>query len=210
MPPENTLTGDSSLIQPGFKNPPENPLELFSSWVKQTEDLQIPEARGFTLCTADKEGTPSSRILLMKDFDNTGIIFCTSSLSPKGLEMQENPKVAGTFWWKETLQQINFKGTATSLSESDSDQLFQGRVRSAQAIASFSRQSQPLEDEPDFRKKVESMVESHQAIARPENWSGYHCKFTQVEFWVGSKDRFHERLKYTLDKGVWKKVQLQP
>lgn len=210
MPPENTLTGDSSLIQSGFKNPPENPLELFSNWIEQAEDLKIPEARGFTLCTADKKGAPSSRVLLMKDFNEVGLTFCTSSLSPKGLEMHENPKVSGTFWWKETLQQISFKGNVAPMSGADSDQLFQERVRKAQVIARISKQSEPLQDESELRRRVQNMFESHQVIARPESWQGYHCEFTEIEFWVGNKDRFHDRLKYVLDNGVWEKVQLQP
>lgn len=116
--------------------------------------------------------------------------------------MYENPKVAGTFWWKETLQQINFKGTVTPMSETDSDQLFQGRVRSAQSIASMSQQSQPFKDESELRRRVQNMLESNQIIALPENWQGYHCEFTEVEFWLGSNDRFHKLLKYKLNNGV--------
>lgn len=207
---ENTLTGDSSLIDSGLDSPPPNPLLLFRKWIEQAENIDIPEARGFTLSTADNDGYPSSRILLMKDMDETGIIFLTSGDSAKGHEMKANPHVAGTFWWKETLQQINFKGVVTQLAEDSSDQLFNERNRSAQAVASLGHQSRLLIDEAQLREEVAALVNISDPIARPRDWHGYHCKLHEVEFWLGSKDRFHTRVQYIRTDGEWSHHRLHP
>ena len=113
-------------------------------------------------------------------------------------------------WWRETVQQINFQGTAKQLSDKHSDAIFQARPREAQALAAISQQSSSLKNEAALREQVRKLIESEERIVRPAKWHAYHLTVEVIEFWHGSKDRFHQRLRYDLMDGVWCYQRLQP
>ncbi|MES2252406.1 MAG: pyridoxal 5'-phosphate synthase [Pseudomonadota bacterium] len=205
-----TLTGNPDLTDSGFSSPTLNPFDLFKQWLSEADRLHIPEPRALILSTVNAAGAPSSRVVLMKSFDETGVTFGTSSFSQKIKDIDENPHVAGTLWWQKTMQQINFKGTVSKMDASYSDDMFLQRTREAQAVAAMSHQSDSLINENDLRDQIEQLIANDDPITRPDTWHAYHIAITSIEFWHGSQDRFHKRLCYALINGDWTHQFLQP
>lgn len=207
---EKTLTGNPDLTDPGFTSPPENPFDLFKKWLSDADRLRVPEPCALTLSTVNAAGAPSSRVVLMKSLDETGITFGTSSFSKKVKDIDVNPFVAGTLWWQKTMQQINVKGTASKMDASFSDEMFLQRTREAQAVAALSYQSDSLMDEAGLRSQIEKRIASNLLIKRPDTWHAYHITVTSIEFWHGSQDRFHKRLRYDFMDENWTHEFLHP
>ncbi len=208
--PMTTLTGNPNLTNSGFSSPPLNPFDLLNYWLMEADHLHIPEPRALVLSTTNTAGAPSSRVVLMKSVDETGVTFGTSSFSRKIKEINANPHVAGTLWWQKTMQQINLKGAVSKMDVAVSDEMFTHRTRQAQAVAALSQQSIALTDEHDLRDQIEQLIASSATITRPDTWHAYHITITSIEFWHGSQDRFHKRLRYNLDDGNWTHQFLQP
>ena len=162
------------------------------------------------LSTVDSESRPSSRVVFLKDCDEKRLIFSTGGKSKKGQDLEFNPWVAGTLWWRETLQQISFQGQVVKLLNEGSDKIFQERTRDAQAVAVVSKQSAPLINEEELKDKVKDLINTKDKIMRPEEWHAYCIIPESIEFWHGSKDRFHKRLCYDLVEGSWSYQRLQP
>jgi pyridoxamine-phosphate oxidase len=207
---QSTLTGNPLLVETGFDGPPENPLDLLQKWVDSADRLEIVEPRGLVLSTTDALGKPSSRVVLLKSLDKTGVLFTSNETSKKGGAIKDNPVVAGTLWWRETMQQVNLCGMAIKLPSEISDELFEERPKQAQAVAALSKQSAPMIDEEALREAVSNLALQSEAIHRPETWHAYHIALECIEFWQGSQDRFHNRLRYDLTNGEWKHKKLQP
>lgn len=205
-----TLTGNPNIVDSGFDAAPANPMLLFKQWLKSAEALKVSEPRGFVLSTVDNSGKPSSRVVLLKDLEDTGIIFSSSSLSQKGKDLSSNPIASGTLWWREAMQQIKFSGSVTILSDDMSDAIFNERSIEAKAAASISIQSDVMKDEQLMRAAVVSLIKADKPIPRPKTWHAYHIKIDSIEFWLGNVDRFHNRLRYDLKDGIWHHHKLQP
>lgn len=212
-----TLTGNSTLADLDFDAPPPSPLILLEKWLDVAEKLEVNESKGFVLSTVSSEGKPSSRVVLLKGCDEKGVIFSTSQNSRKGRDLERNPYAAGTLWWRETIQQVNFSGFVEKLSKEISDKLFQERTRQAQAVAAISSQSAPLTDAQELRNKIEKLIKSNSTIDRPAEWHAYHLAIESIEFWQGNPDRFHKRLRYDLARNgldspntSWRFHALQP
>ena len=208
-PEDITLTGDGSLELPDFIDPPDDPIVLLRQWVDAVIAADVVEPKAMVLATAGQDSIPSSRVVLVKTIDEHGIRFGTHSFSRKGIEMSENPLAAGTFYWRETMQQINLAGRVQMLSGEESDALFARRTDRSKAATSASRQSEPLDSAEQFHQRVDEILEAGD-LARPEGWSGYRLNIERIEFWHGSTDRLHRRLEYSLGDGVWTAQRLQP
>lgn len=206
----SSLTGNPKLVDPGFDCPPINPLLLFQKWLEEAEKLEVREPRALILSTANKLGRPSSRVVFLRACSKTGVIFATGEKSVKGRELASNPWAAGTLWWPESIQQINFQGQAHPLSAEKSDEIFHSRTREAQSVAVVSQQSTPLTDEAAFRQQVTKLMNSNEKIDRPSDCHAYHRTIEVIEFWHGSTDRFHKRLRYDLVEESWHHQYLQP
>lgn len=207
---EATLTGNPDLVDSGFNHPPKNPLDLLRFWLDTADTVKIREPKGLVLSTISNTGRPSSRVVLLKEIDDTGVIFSSSELSQKGEDLQSNPIAAGTLWWRETMQQVNFYGSVEKLAPEISDKIFRDRPLEAQAVAMVSNQSVPMIDENDMHEKIESLLQHPEKISRPITWHAYYITIQSIEFWHGSKDRFHERLRYELHNNSWQHQYLQP
>lgn len=223
-----SLAGNSSLIQTNWKSPPSDPMELMKDWVKQAEKVGISEPLGMTLTTVNQAGWAWNRVVLVKELNKSSIIFGSSFLSDKGKDIEHNPKVAGSFWWRESVQQIHFRGFASIASEERSNRLFEGRSRSAKAVAICSQQSQPLKSESDFKNRVAALNSSQKPLLRPLSWNIYQIIPIEYEFWQGDASRLHKRLRYSLQvsnidlsqesditelvvaSGTWNQQRLQP
>jgi dihydrophenazinedicarboxylate synthase len=221
-----SLKGESSLVKTDWNFPPANPMDLMKDWLTQAEKANISEAWGMTLSTIDEAGWPWNRVVLLKELGESSLIFGSSSISSKGRDIERNGKVAGSLWWRESIQQILFQGFAFVASAEKSDYLFDNRSRSAQAVSLLSQQSQILESDEDLRHKVEVLCHSKKLFSRPQTWNAYEVFPIKYEFWQGDASRLHKRLQYTLElpnvdlsqelnksifnRGKWVQERLQP
>lgn len=205
--PIETLSGDPSLQLPEFEDPPAEPLALLERWLRGADERGVREPRALALATADAEGRPSSRILLLKQVSPT-LVFSGSYESRKGRELAANPRAAGTLYWRETLQQVTVEGPVRRLSEEESDTIFGERPADAQATTVASRQGEPLEDPAALRQAADSAAK--EPLRRPERWGGWRLDPDLVEFWHGSPSRLHRRLVYVKGERGWEHKRLQP
>jgi dihydrophenazinedicarboxylate synthase len=205
--PTETLSGDPTLELPEFDDPPAAPLPLLHRWLAAAEERGVREPRALALATADAEGRPSSRILLLKQV-TPALVFSGSYESRKGRELAANPRAAGTLYWRETLQQVTVEGPVRKLSEEESDAIFGERPPDAQATTVASRQGEPLEDPGALRQAAD--VAAKEPLQRPGRWGGWRLDPDLVEFWHGSPDRLHRRLLYIRGDGGWEHRRVQP
>lgn len=206
-----TLSGDSSLSLPEFDAPPADPLVLLKEWLDSAARHSVREPYAAVLATVDANGLPSTRVLLVKEFDGRGLVFTSSRGSRKGGELAGTPWASMTFYWRETLQQLTLAGPVETLTAEESDRLFAARPSAARAASAASRQSRPLDDEAALRHRADDLLGDADAIRRPEDWTGYRLLPESVEFWYGRPDRLHRRLRYdrtdTLAAWSWRRLQ---
>ncbi|EME19281.1 phenazine biosynthesis FMN-dependent oxidase PhzG [Rhodococcus triatomae] len=213
MTSNDTLTGDAELVLPEFDSPPAEPLALIRAWLRAASTLGVREPNSVVLATADAEGIPSTRVVSVKDVDDRGLIFTSFRHSRKGVELARRPWASVTFHWRESLQQLTVAGPVEIIGDEESDRLFAERPRAAQATTAVSRQSRPLDDEAELRARARSLGDTDRPIDRPADWTGYRVVPVAVEFWYGSPDRLHRRLRYerpSPDAPQWTHGRLQP
>lgn len=207
--PAETLSGDPTLELSEFNAPPADPLPLLERWLRLADERGVREPRALALATADAEGRPSSRILLLKQA-TPFLVFAGGYESRKGRDLAENPRAAGTLYWRETLQQVTIEGPVRRLSEEESDALFAERPQAARATAAASKQGETLDDPSGLRESAESLAANDEAPSRPPHWGGWRLDHDLVEFWHGSPDRLHRRLLYVKSGEAWSHRRLQP
>ena len=205
-----TLSGDPTLALPEFDAPPADPFDLLAEWVDLAGRRAVREPLAVTLATTDPDGHVSSRVLLVKEISRDGLLFGSHRRSRKGRDLAAVPRGAITFYWRETLQQINLAGPVVATTDEESDRLFHARLPAAQATTAASEQSRPLTDERSLRERAERLGRSDEPIPRPADWGGYRLLPEEIEFWHGSPDRLHRRLRYDLIDGTWSSTRLQP
>ncbi|MDR7301225.1 phenazine biosynthesis FMN-dependent oxidase PhzG [Haloactinomyces albus] len=211
-PNTHTLSGDTALVLPEFDTPPQEPHGLMHEWLESAVNRGVREPFAAVLATADSSGKASSRVLLVKEIDERGLLFTSFQGSRKGRDLASSPWASITFYWRESLQQLTAEGPVEILAAEDSDALFARRPLAAQATTAVSSQSRPLNDEPELRSRAEALVEAGQPVPRPTEWTGYRLVPHSIEFWYGSPDRLHRRLRYERsgDSSPWTHQRLQP
>lgn len=207
--PIETLSGDPTLVLPEFEAPPEDPLPLLERWLQIADEKGVREPRALALATADGDGGPSNRILLLKQIA-PALVFAGSYDSRKGRDLEVNPRAAGTLYWRETLQQIVVEGPVRKLSEAESDALFAERPPAGQATTVASSQGEALADPAELREAANALGHREEPLRRPARWGGYQLDPDLIEFWHGSPDRLHRRLLYVKEDGAWTHRRLQP
>ncbi|MBB5788882.1 phenazine biosynthesis FMN-dependent oxidase PhzG [Jiangella mangrovi] len=207
-----TLSGATDLDLPEFDDPPASPWGLLRGWLDAAVARGVREPYAVVLATADAAGRASSRVLLVKDADEHGLVFTSAAHSRKGRDLAERPWASATFYWRETLQQITAAGPVERLPDDESDLLFAGRPRDAQAASAVSHQSAPLADEAALHRSAASLRDGDRPIPRPDGWAGYRLVPHELEFWYGSPTRLHRRLAYTRPAAdaAWSHRRLQP
>lgn len=165
-----------------------------------------------TLATADKDGRPSARIVLMKSFDEQGFVFYTNYDSRKGQELAENPRACLLFYWSPLWRQVRIEGAVEKVSEAESEEYFHSRPLGSKLGAWASDQSQPVESREQLEKQFEEFNSKFaDNVPRPPHWGGYRLRPDVIEFWQGRENRLHDRLRYTLQKdGSWLIERLAP
>lgn len=206
----HTLTGDADLFLPEFDDPPAEPGGLLAAWLERADERGVREALAATLATAGADGIPDARTVALTGMDAEAVTFGTSSISRKGRELAENPNAAVVLYWRELLQQVRILGPVERLGDAESDALFAGRGRESQAATLVTEQDAPLDDLDALRAAARDVLAAEGAIGRPEHWHGYRVVPSVVEFWHGSPDRLHRRLRYERDGDGWSVERLQP
>jgi pyridoxamine 5'-phosphate oxidase len=189
-----------------------DPLDQFRGWfVKASASLDVPEA--VALATATPEGAPSVRMVLLKGFDERGLVFYSHYTSRKGRELETNPQAALLFHWSPLHRQVRVEGEVERVSEAESDAYFASRPRDAQVGALASRQSDPLGSRAELYERLAELEEdlAGGAVSRPPTWGGYRLVPAAWEFWQHRDSRLHDRFRYERDQsGAWHADRLFP
>jgi len=190
----------------------ENPFVQFKLWYEEMLATDILEPAAFVLSTSTKDGKPSSRVLLLKQFDETGYIFFTNYESRKGKEIEENPHGAMLFFWDKLERQIRIEGRIEKISSIESDKYFQTRPYTSKLGTWASEQSSPLSSRFKLIRKVAQYMARYPVnVPLPPNWGGYRLIPDVFEFWQGRVSRLHDRLQYNKnDNGNWMITRLYP
>jgi len=201
-------------LTPGDFTEAGEPLRLFAAWYEEARRAEPSDASAMTLATVDGGGLPNARMVLLKGFDERGFVFYTNVDSPKGRELDGNPKAALVFHWKSLNRQVRLRGPVAPVTPDEADAYFATRPRLAQIGAWASKQSAPLESRMAFEKAIAAAMAKHAigTVPRPSNWSGYRLTPLIMEFWHDRPYRLHDRVEFrrgSLD-GPWSKTRLYP
>jgi len=189
----------------------DSPFEQFRIWFEQALDSDFLDPNALALSTADKNGRPSSRMVLLKEYDNKGFIFFTNYDSRKGKEISENRYASMLFFWDKLERQIRIEGKLEKISNSESYDYFKTRPYTSRLGAWASKQSSQLSSRFKLMKEVAILMAKYpKDVPLPPYWGGFRLVPDSFEFWQGRESRLHDRIKYDLISGYWKKKRLYP
>jgi len=190
----------------------QNPVEQFELWFNESILAKVDEPNAMTLATVSSDGSPNARIVLLKEFDHKGFVIYTNYKSCKGSELENNPKVALVFFWKELARQVRIKGNVVKVSSEETERYFHSRPRESQIGALASNQSEEIPDRLFLENKFQSLQQKFEGkeIPLPSFWGGYRVVPLEIEFWQGRENRLHDRILYRLIKKEWKISRLSP
>jgi pyridoxamine 5'-phosphate oxidase len=190
-----------------------DPVQQFQQWFREAYDAELPEPTAMNLATVTPQGTPTSRVVLLKGIENNRFLFFTNYQSDKGKELEHNPACALTFFWAELERQVRIEGVALRLDEQKSKEYFQSRPRGSQIGAWSSPQSAVIKDRQILEERVRQMEQKFQGqplLPKPQQWGGYEVEPLLFEFWQGRPSRLHDRIEYLKVDGVWQIHRLAP
>ena len=190
----------------------ESPVEMFRIWFEQVEGIHPFESTAMTLSTTNKDGKPSSRVVLLKGYNEDGFIFYTNYESRKGREIEENPYGSLNFYWPSQERQVRINGKLRKVSRSRTKKYFHSRPLRSQISALASNQSGVIENLDALKKKFDELEKEFEGkdVPLPDNWGGYRMEHRSVEFWQGRRDRMHDRFIYTKNDTIWQIERLAP
>lgn len=189
-----------------------DPVARFHALLERARQAAPFDPTAAALATADAAGRPSVRVVLVKTFDERGLVFHTNRESRKARELAENPRAALCFHWPAIAEQVRAEGEVERLSDAESDAYFATRPRASRIGAWASRQSAPLASRDELVAAVRAAEERFAAgeVPRPPFWGGYLLRPDVVEFWTGAEDRLHHRALYVREGDGWRVSLLQP
>ena len=169
-----------------------NPIQQFTLWFNEAAAAGVPETDAMTLATATAGGNPSSRIVLLKSFDERGFVFYTNYESRKAKELAENSRVSLLFYWMPIKRQVRIQGAVEKVSAEESDQYFNSRALGSKIGAWASDQSEVIESRAALEKRFAEYEQQFSDNGpRPAHWGGYRVKPATIEFWQGRENRLH-------------------
>jgi len=190
----------------------DDPIAQFTLWFEQALKAQVNEPNAMTLATVGPDGRPSSRIVLIKQFDPRGFTWYTNYDSQKAQELRANNHGALLFFWSELERQIRIEGRVELTSSEESDRYFRSRPLKSRLSAIASQQSAPIASRAALEENYEAVAQvAGDDPARPANWGGFRLVPERIEFWQGRRSRFHDRIVYQRQPdGSWTRSRLQP
>ncbi|TXI04087.1 MAG: pyridoxamine 5'-phosphate oxidase [Rhizobium sp.] len=191
---------------------PDEPRDLFSSWLRDAIEASVKEPHAMVLSTVDENGAPDARVLILKNLDQRGWHFATTGTGPKGRQIAANPSVSLTFYWPQLGRQVRLRGMAFEAEAHERYADFRARATGAKAVALTGRQSQVLRSP---RELDDALALQHRRLQdEPDlvfaSWALFIVMPHEVEFWQGDEERRHHRLRYRREKAGWLKDRLWP
>ena len=190
----------------------QDPLEQFEHWFAEAKraGVEVPEA--MTLATADGQGVPSARMVLLKGAGEDGFVFYTGYGSRKSEELEQNPRAALVFYWRRLGRQVRVEGSVKRVPEAESAAYFATRPRGSQLAAWASRQSRPLGSRDELDRRYAELEREYEGrdVPLPPHWGGYRLRPEAIEFWEHRENRLHDRFRYTRAREGWKVERLSP
>ncbi|UVI40048.1 pyridoxamine 5'-phosphate oxidase [Qipengyuania spongiae] len=203
--------------------PATDPFALFDAWFAEAKESEPNDPNAMALATAEKDGAPSVRMVLLKDHGPNeregggaggGFVFYTNAESRKGREIRANMQAALLFHWKSLRRQIRIEGPLEEVGAQQADAYFHSRARASQIASAASDQSRPLADRADYLARIEALEEEYPEgdIPRPPHWTGFRLIPRRIEFWLDRPGRAHDRRLFTRDGagGGWSDTLLYP
>jgi pyridoxamine 5'-phosphate oxidase len=189
-----------------------DPFAEFARWLEEAVAAQVVEPEAMTLATANAEGTPSARMVLLRGFDERGFVFFTDYRSQKGVELERNPRAALVFHWSELERQIRITGTVTATAREESEAYFRTRPRGSRIGAWASHQSQIIPSRRQLDERVAELESRYpdDEIPLPPYWGGFRLAPAAIEFWQGRTSRLHDRIRYVREGERWRIERLSP
>lgn len=191
----------------------DDPLLLFQTWLDEARRTEINDPEAMALATADADGLPDVRMVLMKGFDARGVVFYTNGQSAKGREIAATGKAAALFHWKSLRRQIRIRGAVSGVTEAEADAYFATRHPQSQVGAWASQQSRPLAERKTLEDEAARLGAKFAGgpVPRPPHWTGFRIALWAIEFWADGAYRLHDRVLFTpAAEGGWSRQRLHP
>lgn len=189
-----------------------NPFEQFRHWFEEAMKAELHEPTAMVLATATPDGKPSARVVLLKGFDERGLVFFTNYEGRKSAELTANPQAAVLFFWGELARQIRIEGAVEKTSKQESGEYFKTRPPESRLSAWASNQSSVIPSRDFLEQKISNLKSRYgnREIPLPPFWGGFRLQPQVFEFWQGRENRLHDRVRYMLQGGVWQIERLSP
>ena len=192
---------------------PSDPFTLFAQWYEIAVQAQLPEPGAMTLATVTPDGKPAARMVLLRGFDERGLVFYTNYRSRKAVELDANPHAALILFWSPLHRQIRVEGLVEKISAAESDAYFATRPPGNRLSAAASPQSEVIAGRAELERRVTELLQIYPDgnVPRPAHWGGYRVIPQVFEFWQGRESRLHDRLRYRRgENGDWIIERLAP